>query len=227
MNREDTSNVFAYEVEKIVATNRVAKVVKGGRNFSFNAIVVIGDKQGNVGVGTGKANEIVDAIRKAKEKAAKSLFTVPIVKGTIPHEIIGRFGASRILLKPASPGTGIIAGGPARAILEAAGIENILSKSLGSNTKGNVVKATVNGLKNLMTIGQAAAFRGKNIEHLIGEKPASKREPEEDTNNTQDLYSRDTPVEKNGQTGHSPVPTEQAEPAPEPKTNLEGLDEKD
>jgi len=160
--------VFTYEVEKIIATNRVAKVVKGGRNFSFNAIVVVGDKNGNVGVGNGKANEIVDAIRKAKEKATKSIFSVPIVKGTIPHEILGRFGASKILLKPACAGTGIIAGGPARAILEAAGIENILSKSLGSNTKGNVVKATVDGLKNLMTIGQAAAFRGKTINELTG-----------------------------------------------------------
>jgi small subunit ribosomal protein S5 len=164
-----------FEVEKIVDTNRVAKVVKGGRNFSFNATVVVGDKNGNIGVGTGKANEIVDAIRKAKERAAKSIFSVPIVKGTIPHEIVGRFGASRILLKPASPGTGIIAGGPARAILEAAGVENILSKSLGSNTVANVVKATVNGLKELRTIGQAAALRGKNVYELTGQEPSPKK----------------------------------------------------
>ncbi len=169
MNRSVDSNVPTFEVERIVATNRVAKVVKGGRNFSFNAIVVVGDKNGNVGVGTGKANEIVDAIRKAKERAGRHIFSVPIVNGTIPHEITGRFGASIILLKPASPGTGIIAGGPARAILEAVGIENILSKSLGSNTKGNVVKATVNGLQNLMTISQAAAFRGKKTSDLAGE----------------------------------------------------------
>lgn len=168
MKRTVDSNVPSFEVERIVATNRVAKVVKGGRNFSFNAIVVVGDKSGNVGVGTGKANEIVDAIRKAKERAGKNIFSVPIVNGTIPHEITGRFGASRILLKPASPGTGIIAGGPARAILEAVGIENILSKSLGSNTKGNVVKATVNGLQNLMTISQAASFRGKKTSDLTG-----------------------------------------------------------
>jgi small subunit ribosomal protein S5 len=167
----DRNEIVEFEVEKIVDTNRVAKVVKGGRNFSFSAIVVVGDKKGHVGVGTGKANEIVDAIRKAKEKAAKQMFKVPIVNGTIPHEILGRFGASKILLKPASPGTGVIAGGPARAILEAAGIENILSKSLGSNTSGNVVKATVQGLKNLRTIAQAAALRGKKVHELTGQKP--------------------------------------------------------
>ncbi len=157
-----------FAVEKIVDTNRVAKVVKGGRNFSFNSTVVVGNKNGQVGVGTGKANEIVDAIRKAKEKAGKTMFDVPIIKGTIPHEIIGRFGASRILMKPAAPGTGVIAGGPARAILEAAGIENILTKSLGSNTAANVVKATVNGLKDLRTISEIARLRGKTIAELTG-----------------------------------------------------------
>lgn len=183
MIKHERTDVVEFEVEKIVDTNRVAKVVKGGRNFSFNAIVVVGDKKGFVGVGTGKANEIVDAIRKAKEKAVKSLFRVPIVKGTIPHEITGRFGASKILLKPASPGTGIIAGGPARAILEAAGVENILSKSLGSNTVSNVVKATVDGLKNLRTIAQAAALRGKKVHELTGQKPL---EAKEEVNNEQD-----------------------------------------
>jgi small subunit ribosomal protein S5 len=159
-----------FAVEKIVDTNRVAKVVKGGRNFSFNATVVVGDKNGKVGVGTGKANEIVDAIRKAKERAGKDMFNVPIVKGTIPHEIIGRFRASKIMLRPASAGTGVIAGGPARAILEAAGVENILTKSLGSNTSGNLVKATVNGLKELRTIGQVAKLRGKTIAELTGQE---------------------------------------------------------
>ena len=162
------TNEPQFAIEKIVNTNRVAKVVKGGRNFSFNATVVVGNKQGRVGIGIGKANEIVDAIRKAKERAGHNMFTVPIVKGTIPHEIMGRFGASKIMLRPASEGTGIIAGGPARAILEAAGIENILTKSLGSNTPANVVKATVNGLKELRTISEIALLRNKTIKELTG-----------------------------------------------------------
>ena len=161
-------NEQLFEVEKIVATNRVAKVVKGGRNFSFNATVVVGDKNGKVGVGVGKANEIVDAIRKAKDKAGKNMFSVPIVNGTIPHEIIGRFGASKIMLRPASPGTGVIAGGPGRALLEAAGIQDILTKSLGSNTPSNVVKATMDGLKKLRTISQVARLRNKTIQELTG-----------------------------------------------------------
>jgi small subunit ribosomal protein S5 len=168
--KNDTRFEQEFAVEKIVDTNRVAKVVKGGRNFSFNATVVLGDKEGRVGVGTGKANEIVDAIRKAKEKAARNMFRVRITKGTIPHEIIGRFGASKIMLRPAAPGTGIIAGGPARAILEAVGVENILTKSLGSNTPANVVKATLNGLKNLRTIHEVAALRGKTVRELTGQE---------------------------------------------------------
>jgi small subunit ribosomal protein S5 len=173
------ANEPLFAVEKIVDTNRVAKVVKGGRNFSFNATVVVGDKQGKVGIGIGKANEIVDAIRKAKEKAGNNLFEVPIVKGTIPHEIIGRFGASRIMLRPASPGTGIIAGGPARAILEAVGIESILTKSQGSNTPTNVVKATVNGLKQLRTIAMVAKLRGKTIAEITGREETPVKSQEE------------------------------------------------
>jgi small subunit ribosomal protein S5 len=157
-------------IEKIIDTKRVAKVVKGGRNFSFSAIVVVGDRKGNVGVGTGKANEIVDAIRKAKDKAMKLMFSIPLVHGTIPHEMIGRFGASRVMMKPARPGTGVIAGGTARAIFEAAGIENILCKSLGSNTPSNVVKATVMGLKELRTVSQAARFRGKTVAQITGQE---------------------------------------------------------
>jgi small subunit ribosomal protein S5 len=157
-----------FEVEKIIDTNRVAKVVKGGRNFSFNATVVIGNRQGRIGIGTGKANEIVDAIRKAKERALKSTFMVPVIKGTIPHEILGKFGASSVMLKPAAPGTGVIAGSPVRAIMEAAGVENILTKSLGSNTPINVVKATIAGLRSMRTLSEVARLRGKTIEELAG-----------------------------------------------------------
>jgi small subunit ribosomal protein S5 len=164
----------AYEeeklLEKIIETKRVAKVVKGGRNFSFSAIVVVGDKKGKVGVGTGKANEIVDAIRKAKERAVKSMFHVPMVKGTVPHEIVARYGASRVMIRPASQGTGVIAGGTARAIFEAAGIENILCKSLGSNTPCNVVKATINGLKSMRTIADVARLRGKTVAQITGQE---------------------------------------------------------
>lgn len=168
MNYEQNNYEEEKLLEKIIETRRVAKVVKGGRNFSFSAIVVVGDKKGKVGVGTGKANEIVDAIRKAKEKATKAMFDVPIVKGTVPHEIVARYGASRVMIKPASEGTGIIAGGTARAIFEVAGIENILCKSLGSNTPCNVVKATIDGLKSMRTLAQVAALRGKTIAQLSG-----------------------------------------------------------
>jgi len=170
MNYEQNYTDEEKLVEKIVETKRVAKVVKGGRNFSFTAIVVVGDKQGNVGVGNGKANEIVDAIRKAKEKAVNNMFKVPIVKGTVPHEIVARYGASRVLIKPAAPGTGVIAGGTSRAIFEAAGIENILCKSLGSNTPTNVVKATINGLKSMRTLSDIARLRNKTMAQLTGQE---------------------------------------------------------
>jgi small subunit ribosomal protein S5 len=154
--------------ETVINTKRVAKVVKGGRNFSFSAIVVVGDRAGKIGVGDGKANEITDAIRKAKEKAVKSMFSVPIIKGTIPHEIVARYGASRIMMKPATAGTGVIAGGTARAIFEAAGIQNILCKSLGSNTPCNVVKATISGLKSMRTLSDIARLRNKSIAEITG-----------------------------------------------------------
>ena len=159
--------------EKIVDTNRVAKVVKGGRNFSFNAIVVVGNQQGVVGVGTGKANEITDAIKKARNKAVVNAFRVPIVKGTIPHEVNAKYGPSKILVKPATPGTGLIAGGTPRAVFEAAGIQNILAKSMGSNTPCNLVKACVVAMTELRTLAQVAKLRGKAFDELAGEKKSS------------------------------------------------------
>ncbi len=152
--------------ERIIEIKRVAKVIKGGRRFAFRATVVVGDNKGTVGVGTGKSRTVPDAIRKALDKARKSMVPVSMVGTTIPHEVIGRHGAAAVLLKPASPGTGVIAGGPVRAVIEAAGYHNILSKSMGSSNVLNVIYATLEGLSELKSIQREAAERGQDIKHV-------------------------------------------------------------
>ncbi|EPR42637.1 ribosomal protein S5 [Desulfovibrio sp. X2] len=150
-------------IEKIVYLNRVAKVVKGGRRFSFSALVVVGDGNGHVGVGLGKANEVPEAIRKASDRAKKEMIEVPLIDGTLPYEILGIFGAATVLLKPASKGTGIIAGGPVRAIMEAAGVHDILTKAIGTNNPHNVLKATMAGLAEITSADVVSDIRGKAL----------------------------------------------------------------
>ncbi|WP_405098382.1 30S ribosomal protein S5 [Oceanobacillus sp. FSL H7-0719] len=154
--------------ERVVTINRVSKVVKGGRRMRFAALVVVGDKNGYVGFGTGKAQEVPEAIKKAVDDAKKNLILVPIVGTTIPHEINGRFGSGNVLMKPATEGTGVISGGPVRAVLELAGVGDILTKSLGANTPINMIRATISGLENLKTAEEVAKLRGKSVEELLG-----------------------------------------------------------
>lgn len=155
-------------IEKNIYVNRVAKVVKGGRRFSFAALVVVGNGDGRIGIGQGKANEVPEAVRKATERARRSMFDVPVVDGTVPHVIEGRFGAGKVLLRPANPGTGVIAGPVVRALLDAAGYHNVLTKSLGSSNPYNVAKATVVALKLVESPEMVAARRGKSVEHIVG-----------------------------------------------------------
>jgi small subunit ribosomal protein S5 len=178
MNRESE---FA---ETVVHINRVAKVVKGGKNFSFSAVVVAGDGAGKVGYGTGKAREVPPAIQKASEQARKEMVKIPLVGGTVPHLVWGRWGATKVLLRPASPGTGVIAGGGVRAVMESAGVANVLTKIIGSRNPFNVVRATFNAIDRLMTLGEVQRLRGVEIAAMADAAPTSESDPAEEPTDT-------------------------------------------
>jgi len=194
--------------ERVVSLNRVAKVVKGGRKFSFSALIVVGDQNGRVGAGLGKAREVPEAIRKGVEVAKRSMITVPMVGTTIPHEVRFKWGAARILLKPASPGTGVISGGAMRAVIELAGIKDILTKSLGTNNPINTVRATIEALQSLRTAQEIADLRGKTVEDIVGRRLAQAYRSAEERGRVETVVPGTAPVAE-----ARPQPRREARPA--------------